>query len=133
MLVELIKNGYGNEQKLNCAQKILHASNEAYQLNLSEDALSLAGGFGGGMAVESTCGVITAGVMVLSSLFPAKDEISKKILYGITKDFIETYRQKMGAIDCAPLKKMYRTEDTGCQDVIVEAAIILDQIIQKHQ
>jgi len=132
MLVILLESGYGNEQKLNCAQKILFAANEVYQLGLSDEALSLAGGFGGGMGIESTCGALTAGVMVLSKLFPIKDDESKKYLYALTKEYLETYKEKMGHIDCTPLKKAFRNDVIGCKDVIVESARILDAMITRE-
>lgn len=132
MLVELLKSGYGNEQKLNCAQKILFASNEAFQLGLCDDALSLAGGFGGGMAIENSCGALTAGVMVLGKLFPGTDEASKKRLGSLTKELLTTYEAKMGHIDCAPLKKEYRNDEIGCKNIIIEAAVILESIVQRE-
>lgn len=132
MLVKLIKADYGNDRNLNCAQKILYASNDAYKMGLDEEALSLASGFGGGMGIESTCGALTAGVMVLGKLFPIYDLDSKKHLYSLTKEYIETYKNKMGFIDCSLLKKEHRTEEIGCKNVIVEAAIILDKIVQRE-
>ena len=52
MLAELIKNGFGEKEDLNCAEKILWGANNAYNLGLDREALKLASGFGGGMAIE---------------------------------------------------------------------------------
>lgn len=49
MLSDLIKNGFGEEEDLNCAEKILYAANREYNLGLDKSALKLAAGFGGGM------------------------------------------------------------------------------------
>ncbi len=132
MLVKLLENGYGNEQKLNCAQKILFASNEAYELGLNEEALGVAGGFGGGMGIESTCGALTAGIMVLGRLFPAKDDESKKYLTGLVQEYLNTYKDKMNSIECAPLKKEHRNDEIGCKNVIIASAKILDTIVQRE-
>lgn len=69
MLLKLLQDGFGNAMDLNCAEKILYGANWAYDMKLPAEALKLAAGFGGGMGIESSCGVITGGVMVLSSLY----------------------------------------------------------------
>ena len=47
MLQERAKQYY--DQDYNCAETILRAANDEYQLGLDEAALRLAAGFGGGM------------------------------------------------------------------------------------
>lgn len=47
MLTDLIKNGFGQKEDLNCAETILYGANKAYDLGLSRDALKLAAAFGG--------------------------------------------------------------------------------------
>lgn len=72
MLLKLLQDGFGSAMDLNCAEKILYGANWAYNMKLPGEALKLAAGFGGGMGVESSCGVITGGVMVLSSLYVSR-------------------------------------------------------------
>ncbi|MFA5354803.1 MAG: C-GCAxxG-C-C family (seleno)protein, partial [Thermodesulfovibrionales bacterium] len=55
---DLIRNGFGDDLKLNCAEKILHGANEVYDLGLDREALKLARGMGGGMGIESVCGAL---------------------------------------------------------------------------
>ena len=69
MLKELIQDGYGIKDDLNCAEAILYGANQVYHLNLNPDSLKLAAAFGGGMAIESVCGVLIASLMVLGKLF----------------------------------------------------------------
>lgn len=130
MLKKLINEGYGNDLSLNCAEKILYGSNKVYNLGLEREALKMAAGFGGGMTVESVCGALTGGIMVLGRLFKSED---KEKLKEIVKEFIEAYRQEMGEIDCTPLKDRYKTEDDGCHNIIVKAAEILEEIIDKEK
>ena len=58
MLSELIKNGFGEQEGLNCAEKMLHGANVAYKLGLDKEALKLASA-GGGMGIEDKCGALT--------------------------------------------------------------------------
>lgn len=133
MLYELIENGYGEKEDFNCAEKILYGANDAYKLGLSKDALKLAAGFGGGMAIESVCGALTAGIMVLGRLFVRNNAHESTKIKELTKELFEKYQKEMGDIHCAPLKARYRTEEIKCRNVILKAAKILDEIVARER
>ena len=133
MLSELLKSDYGKDRDFNCAEKILYGANEGYQLGLNKEALKLSSGFGGGMAIEGTCGALTASIMVLGRLFVKDNAHESTRIKELTKELFEEYRKAMGDIDCAPLKAKYRTEAIGCRDVIFKAAEILDGIIARER
>lgn len=132
MLKDLLLNEYGNEQGYNCAEKILHGANEAYKLNLDKKFLKLAAGFGGGMGIESVCGALTAGIMVLSHLFVSHRAGESTRIKELTSEFLNKYEREMGSINCAPLKEKYRDEVKKCGDVIIKAAEILDEIVARE-
>lgn len=132
MLTELIKGGFGEEEDLNCAEKILYGANIAYKLGLNRDALKLAAGFGGGMAIEDKCGAITASIMVLGELFVNERAHESEKVKRLTKEMFDEYRKEMGHVDCAPLKEMHRTEELKCRNIIVKAAEILDSIVARE-
>ena len=52
MLKETAKKYWTEEYDLNCAECIIYAANEEYNLNLSEQTLKVMAGFGGGMATR---------------------------------------------------------------------------------
>lgn len=132
MLKEMIEKDFGKDKDLNCAEKILYGANEAYNLGLDRDSLRLASGFGGGMAIESTCGALTAAVMVLSKLFVEDTAHKSSKIKALTKEFFEDYEKAMGNIDCKSLKKRHRTLLSGCDVVIAKAAEILDEIVRRE-
>ena len=158
MLTDLIKAGFGIAEDYNCAETILAGANQVYHLGLDQDALKLAAGFGGGMAVEGDCGAITGAIMVLGRLYVkerANGDRGRLWRYNrsdhgfcrlyvkerahesdkikeLTKELIEKYRQAMGATDCAPLKAKYRNEEVKCRLVILKAAEILDAIVARE-
>lgn len=129
MLADLIRNGFGEKEDLNCAEKILYGANIAYDLGLDKEALKLVAGFGGGMAIEDKCGALTASIMVLGKLFIKERAHESEKIKQLTRKLYEEYRKEMGHIDCAPLKKMYRTEELKCRNVILKAAELLDSIV----
>jgi C_GCAxxG_C_C family probable redox protein len=133
MLHELLENGFGNKEDFNCAEKILYGANESYNLGLDHHALKLAAGFGGGMGIEDACGALTASVMVLGHLFVKKNAHESTRIKDLTSEFLTRYKDEMGSIDCAPLKEQYRTEEIKCRDVILKAALILDDIVSREK
>ena len=132
MLAKLIESGFGNDLDLNCAEKILYGANKAYGLGIDTDSLKVAAGFGGGMGIESVCGVLTGGIMALSKCF-VDDVAHNSNIKEITQAFLETFEKEMGSIRCDELKKNYRTEELKCHEVILRAGEILDQIVSSKK
>ncbi|TCL61782.1 C_GCAxxG_C_C family probable redox protein [Hydrogenispora ethanolica] len=131
MLSDLIREGFGKAEDLNCAEKILYGANEAYNLNLSPEALKLAAGFGGGMAIEDVCGALAGSIMVLGRMFVERNAHQSNIK-ELTQELFDRYRAAMGAIDCAPLKAAHRNEEIKCDRVIEKAAEILDALVERE-
>ena len=132
MLKELIQDGYGIKEDLNCAETILSGANKVYHLNLNSDSLRLAAAFGGGMAIESVCGVLTASIMVLGKLFVPDIAHKHPEIKELCKEFLHTFKKEVGDIMCKPLKDNYQTEEKKCRDVILKGAEILDKIVTRE-
>lgn len=132
MLAELVKAGYGINEDLNCAEVVLSGANQVYHLGLDKEALKLAAGFGGGMAVEGTCGALTAAIMVLGKLYVQEKAHESTRIKELTKELLDRYQEGMGETDCAPLKTKYRNDEIKCRMVIFKAAEILDEIVARE-
>lgn len=133
MLGKLIEQGFGDEEDYNCAEKIVYGANQAYNLELDPSQLKLSAGFGGGMGIETTCGALAGGVMILSHFFVKERAHESNLIKTVSQEFFADYLREMGAIDCARLKEKYRTPETKCRNVIVAAAKALDRIIARHR
>ena len=129
MLKELIQEGYGVKEDLNCAETILYAANQVYHLNLNSDSLKLAAAFGGGMGIESVCGVLAGSLMVLGRLFIKETAHQHPEIKELSKELFDTFQKEMGDILCKPLKDNYRTEEKKCREVVLKGAEVLDKII----
>lgn len=132
MLAELILNGFGEKEDLNCAEKILYGANQAYYLGLAPAELKIAAGFGGGMAIDSVCGALTASVMVLSLKFTETTGHQSPRLKPLIQEFFTEYQKSMGSINCSELKASHFTPECKCKKVIAAAAEILDQIVARE-
>ncbi len=67
MLKEKAHYYYGTLGK-NCAEGLLLAASDIYNLGLTENEILLFAGFGGGMGCKSTCGALSGAIGVLSKL-----------------------------------------------------------------
>lgn len=56
-------------QGYNCAESLIRAGNEYYNLNLDENALKMTGAFGGGFHVGDVCGALSGSACVISSKY----------------------------------------------------------------
>ncbi|HHW30281.1 MAG TPA: C_GCAxxG_C_C family protein [Clostridiaceae bacterium] len=133
MLKDLIIQDFGKKEDLNCAEKILQGANIVYSLGLDKESLKLASGFGGGMGIEDKCGALTAAIMVLGKMFVSDRAHESDRIKRLTRKLFAEFNKEMSSIDCAPLKKNYRSEKYGCKVIIVKAAEILDRLIEEEK
>lgn len=132
MLVETVKKYYDKKYNLNCAETMLYAANEEYNLDLDKKALKTMGGFGGGMAVEDVCGAVTGSIAVIGIIFVIEKAHESDKVKKITGEFIKRFDDKLGTKNCKILKDKYRNDDVRCLKMIETAADILDDIIKKE-
>ncbi len=112
----------------NCAETTLRAANEAWELNLPEEAFRLMGGFGGGMGVKGVCGGVSGGVAALSHYYVRISGHQSPLLMAKAKIFQELVAERMGSTACADLMPKYLTEKESCMPTISLIAEILDEV-----
>ena len=115
----------GEVEHINCAQAVLMSYAE--RANLSEEqAFQIAQNFGGGMKRGATCGVVSAGLMVLGLL--GKDNPA------LVREFYQRLREKhQGQLECAALLQMNKErggqKKTHCDGMVFEAVEILEELL----
>ncbi|MBQ5812631.1 MAG: C-GCAxxG-C-C family protein [Clostridia bacterium] len=112
----------------NCAESTLRAANEAWDLNLPEEAFRLMGGFGGGMGVKGVCGGVSGGVAALSHYYVRISGHQSPLLMAKAKIFQELVAERLGDINCSHLMPKYLTEKESCMPTISLIAQILDEV-----
>ena len=133
MLAEIAASYYTPERDLNCAETIVYAANEAYQLNLSKETLRASAGFGGGMAIEETCGALTGAVLVLGIMLVQDRAHESDKMKEIVADLFRRYESRKGTWNCKALKEEFREEDpVKCRTVVMEAAKILEELLKEE-
>lgn len=91
---------------LNCAQSVLSAYTDTYEIDKSM-ALSLSCAFGGGMGrLQETCGAVTGAFMVISVYncrkYSANSE-RKEMTYAMVQNFHRQFVHRNGTSNCRAL------------------------------
>lgn len=127
-----IEAGEGEKLDLNCAETILYGANEVLDLELSKQSLKIASGFGGGMGLEKHCGALTGSVMVFGLLFTHEKGHESDYVENLNRELTSRFMDEMGNSDCAPLKADHGNKERDCSKVILAAARILDEMIERE-
>lgn len=138
LLKETVKKYYGiefgeNKIKLNCAEAIIYAANDEYDLHLEKEALKTMSPFGGGMQIQSICGALTGSLAVIGILFTNKAQHEGEKIKEITTEFFNEINTKLGSNLCGPLKEKYKNDTTGCLGIVMEAADTLDKLVCREK
>jgi len=121
-------------EDMNCAESIIYATNDEYGLGIDHTGLKTMAGFGGGMAIESTCcGALSGAIAAISVRFTKTKAHENPEVKELCKIFLERFAEKHGEINCAPLKNLYRDERFRCLPVVELAAAELEKIMEEGQ
>jgi len=131
MLMQKIEEYYKGHN-LNCAETILYAANDEYNLGLDKNAFKMAAGFGAGMYTGTVCGALSGGIMAISRLFVDDKAHTSPNLKALVEEFLSRYSNKMGDINCSYLREKHHNKEVRCLNVIKEAGIILDEMVKRE-
>lgn len=128
---ELHNKGYNCAQAVACSFCDEFGIDEAVMFRLTE-------GMGLGMGcMEGTCGAVNGAVTILGLLNSSANlekPDSKGQTYKLSKELVETFKNKNKSIVCKDLKGV----ETGqvlrsCPGCIEDAVIILEKILEEHR
>ncbi|WP_243441482.1 C-GCAxxG-C-C family (seleno)protein [Clostridium arbusti] len=133
LFVDYVKKYYGAEYDLNCAETILYAANDRYDLNLDKKALKSVAAFGGGMGIGDVCGAITGSLAVLGIIF-VEDRAHESIkIKKLSMKFFERFQSILGGKNCIELKDKFATYEERCSKIMYTAAEVLEQLIDEYK
>lgn len=123
------KSGY------NCAETLLHACNETYHLNITEDDMRMMAGFGGGMFIGNACGALVGSIAALSKMScPTKAHDMLPELRPLIQKHTRNFKEILGNLDCAHIKPIYHDPDPNikCIHTCLLAAKALEKTIEEE-
>lgn len=109
---------YFLNQNYNCAESLLLAANDRWNLNITEDEVKLLGGFGGGLCYGRNCGALCASVAVISRLYNKTKARENPELKARCHAFAEAFEERFGDCDCDFLKPQYNEADVRCYHLV---------------
>ncbi|WP_371361419.1 hypothetical protein SRRS_28370 [Sporomusa rhizae] len=126
------KSGY------NCAESVVRGFRDILKLDISDEALKMATGFGGGLGhAGCMCGALSGAIMVLGMLQGrANSEQSRGPIYSSSKEFHSIFTKNFGAACCRVLNKHeFGTRDQGrnCIKITCTTAELLEKYIKDNQ
>lgn len=128
MLKDLAKKYY-SELDMNCAEAILLAGNDYYNLDLKDRDFTLISGFGGGMGCGSTCGALAGAIAVIGKMKVEKNAHSTESFGKTCGNFVGEFRDALGHTDCTPLALKFKKPEQGCLATVELAAEVLEKYL----
>jgi cysteine synthase A len=129
--LEYFRNG------LYCSEAILRAFNEVYGLNFPEEQYKISTAFATGFGeAKCSCGAVTGAVMVLSLIAGRNHNYeSERLSFTVVNELHNRFKAKHKAICCRVLTRNVEwgsaEHKITCEDYVIDAALIADEIIKK--
>lgn len=130
-LKDLIQKYY-HEQNFNCAETVLRAGNEYYNLGLNEKDMKMVGGFGGGLQCGNTCGALLGATSVLSMKYIDDKAHESEDIQGAVSDYVRKFNMGCYSTLCQDIKPLAFDEENRCQLTVEKACDILEEIIAEY-
>jgi C_GCAxxG_C_C family probable redox protein len=121
------------DQDYNCAEAMLRACDEQYDLAVSPDDMRLAAGLGGGVQIKEICGALTGAVLACGKLYVRDRAHESEVIKTIVSDFLQRFSDEHGTLSCDRLRDLYHTEQTGCRRTIELAAQVFEQVVADYE
>ncbi len=127
-----IYSKYYYDQNYNCAETMIRAANEYYDLKLHDRDMIMVGGYGAGIQTGNTCGAILSAVSVLSMKYVEQKAHESKDIKPITTELIRRFNIKYGSILCKDIKPQSFDPQFRCKNTIEAACDILEEVLSEY-
>lgn len=118
---------------MNCAETILHAANDEWDLGLDAAAFKAIAGFGAGCGCGRFCGAVAGGLAVLGEMEIRGRAHATEGFAALCAALVNEVEEALGSVQCEELKAKYRTEERRCIKTLELAAEVLQKYVDKLQ
>lgn len=123
---------YYYQEDNNCAETLIKAANDYYQLDIEPNDCKLASGFGGGMFSGLACGALCASIMAISKkVIETKAYQQLEDFKPLIQYYVKTFEQELGGINCSDVKEKHHTKETKCLNTCLLAARVLEKTMEQ--
>ncbi len=127
MLEEVARKYY--KLGYNCAESMIRAGNEVYDLGLHDRDMIMTAAFGGGLQCGDVCGALTGAACVISARYVETKAHECDILRPLTQKLVIAFQKEMGSRLCAKIKAVHFSKELRCENTVGLAASILEKVI----
>ena len=107
-------------RQMNCAETVLLALSDTYELGVTREELHTMSGFGGGICGD-ICGALCGSLAALG-MYHVYDNSHKTVGFlESCREFTDFFHKEMGDSTCTGLSEKYHTEEQGCALTVVLA------------
>ena len=118
-------------RKMRCAEAVVYAANDVYDLQLPKESVAMLTGFSGGMCGSGeACGLLSGGVAVLGRMFYEK--LGPDFPPAVA-EFHRRFTEAFDAAACPPVKERYATPEARCSAVVDTFAKLMTDYIAELQ
>ncbi|MCR5502747.1 MAG: C-GCAxxG-C-C family protein [Lachnospiraceae bacterium] len=123
---------YYYDQNYNCAETMIRAGNEYYDLGMHDRDMIAFGGFGAGIQTGNTCGAILAAVSILSMKYVEKKAHESADIRPVTTALMRKFNERYGSVLCKDIKPQSFRPEVRCKATIEAACDILEQVMAEY-
>lgn len=124
---------YYFEGNYNCAETLIRAANEYYELGLHDRDMIMMGAYGAGIQCGNTCGAVLSAAAVLSMKYvEAKAHESEEIRPVVMK-LMRKFQAKYGSTLCKDIKPQSFMPEYRCRMTIEASCDILEETIAEFE
>ncbi|MBO4636197.1 MAG: C-GCAxxG-C-C family protein [Clostridiales bacterium] len=123
---------YYYDKNYNCAETLIRAGNEYYDLGLNDRDMIMLGGFGAGIQCGNTCGAILAAVSLLSMRYIEAKAHESADIKPVTQAFMREINKAYGSTLCKDIKPQSFKPEYRCKMTIETVSDILEEVINRY-
>lgn len=124
---------YYFEQNYNCAESLLRAANDYYELGLHDREMIMVGAYGAGIQCGNTCGAVLAAAAVLSMKYVEAKAHESTDIKPVTTELIRKFNMKYGSTLCKDIKPQSFKPEYRCKMTVETACDILEETIAEYE
>lgn len=117
----------------NCAESVVRAGNDYYELGLHDNDMKMVGAYGAGMQTGSTCGALLGALALLSMKYIEKKAHESTDIKPIVTMMMEKFTALYTSSMCSVVKPQSFKEGVRCLKAVEDACDILEEVIEAYE
>ncbi len=124
---------YYFEGNYNCAETIIRAANDYYELGLHDRDMIMVGVYGAGIQCGNTCGAVLSAAAVLSMKYVEAKAHESEDIRPVVMKLMRKFQAKYGSTLCKDIKPQSFKPEYRCRMTIEASCDILEETIAEFE